>query len=219
MFPCGGEKPFGLGFCPPKDELCGPDPSLSDELTSILNELTQLSKSEHCKVALRARQVGLRGAIVPAVHSPSAALPRLTCTAWPRLLPCEVGSPPPLHLLPVQVLIASHLPSYELRHNQVESIFLSAIDMYGHQFCPENLKVRLSPVLSSTFHSVHCGPRGASGKWLPLPYMCWPSDGQGCPRGPQGSFGRSSTLQDGQQQVARLIQECDLNNSDVMEHV
>ncbi|XP_038560546.1 acetyl-CoA carboxylase isoform X4 [Micropterus salmoides] len=39
-----------------------------------------------------------------------------------------------------QVLIASHLPSYELRHNQVESIFLSAIDLYGHQFCPENLK-------------------------------------------------------------------------------
>nr|XP_019612996.1 PREDICTED: acetyl-CoA carboxylase 2 [Rhinolophus sinicus] len=76
------------------DELCGPDPSLSEELTSILNDLTQLSKSEHCKVALRARQV----------------------------------------------LIASHLPSYELRHNQVESIFLSAIDSYGHQFCPENLK-------------------------------------------------------------------------------
>ncbi|MEQ2177553.1 hypothetical protein GOODEAATRI_004759 [Goodea atripinnis] len=40
-----------------------------------------------------------------------------------------------------QVLIASHLPSYELRHNQVESIFLSAIDMYGHQFCIENLQV------------------------------------------------------------------------------
>ncbi|XP_055002917.1 acetyl-CoA carboxylase 2 isoform X1 [Sorex araneus] len=76
------------------DELCGPDPSLSDELTSILSELTQLSKSEHCKVALRARQV----------------------------------------------LIASHLPSYELRHNQVESIFLSAVDMYGHEFCPDNLK-------------------------------------------------------------------------------
>uniref|UniRef100_A0A8C2VCF5 acetyl-CoA carboxylase n=1 Tax=Chinchilla lanigera TaxID=34839 RepID=A0A8C2VCF5_CHILA len=76
------------------DELCGRDPSLSEELTSILNELTQLSKSDHCKVALRARQV----------------------------------------------LIASHLPSYELRHNQVESIFLSAIDLYGHQFCPENLK-------------------------------------------------------------------------------
>lgn len=43
----------------PKDELCGPDPSLSEELTSILNDLTQLSKTEHCKVALRARQVGL----------------------------------------------------------------------------------------------------------------------------------------------------------------
>ncbi|KAI5088493.1 acetyl-CoA carboxylase 2 isoform X3 [Silurus meridionalis] len=39
-----------------------------------------------------------------------------------------------------QALIASHLPSYEVRHNQVESIFLSAIDLYGHQFCPENLK-------------------------------------------------------------------------------
>ncbi|XP_067262908.1 acetyl-CoA carboxylase 2 isoform X6 [Chanodichthys erythropterus] len=76
------------------DQLCGRDPMLADELMVILNELTQLSKTENSKVALRARQV----------------------------------------------LIASHLPSYELRHNQVESIFLSAIDMYGHQFCPENLK-------------------------------------------------------------------------------
>ncbi|KAM3938081.1 acetyl-CoA carboxylase 2 isoform 2-T2 [Leptodactylus fuscus] len=76
------------------DQLCGRDPTLTDELMNILNELTQLSKTEHSKVALRARQV----------------------------------------------LIASHLPSYELRHNQVESIFLSAIDLYGHQFCPENLK-------------------------------------------------------------------------------
>ncbi|XP_048044599.1 acetyl-CoA carboxylase 2 isoform X5 [Megalobrama amblycephala] len=76
------------------DQLCGRDPMLADELMVILNELTQLSKMENSKVALRARQV----------------------------------------------LIASHLPSYELRHNQVESIFLSAIDMYGHQFCPENLK-------------------------------------------------------------------------------
>ncbi|CAH1789095.1 unnamed protein product [Owenia fusiformis] len=39
-----------------------------------------------------------------------------------------------------QVLIASYQPPYELRHNQVESIFLSAIDSYGHQFCPENLQ-------------------------------------------------------------------------------
>ncbi|KAE8634241.1 hypothetical protein XENTR_v10002237 [Xenopus tropicalis] len=76
------------------DQLCGRDPTLTDELMAILNELTQLSKTEHSKVALRARQV----------------------------------------------LIASHLPSYELRHNQVESIFLSAIDLYGHQFCPDNLK-------------------------------------------------------------------------------
>ncbi|NXI98643.1 ACACB carboxylase, partial [Psophia crepitans] len=76
------------------DQLCGRDPTLTDELTAILNELTQLSKTEHSKVALRARQV----------------------------------------------LIASHLPSYELRHNQVESIFLSAIDLYGHEYCPENLK-------------------------------------------------------------------------------
>ncbi|KAM8886755.1 acetyl-CoA carboxylase isoform 2-T4 [Spinachia spinachia] len=76
------------------DQLCGKDSMLADELMDILNELTQLGKMEHSKVALRARQV----------------------------------------------LIASHLPSYELRHNQVESIFLSAIDMYGHQFCPENLK-------------------------------------------------------------------------------
>ncbi|GAB0197082.1 acetyl-CoA carboxylase 2 [Grus japonensis] len=76
------------------DQLCGRDPTLTDELTAILHELTQLSKTEHSKVALRARQV----------------------------------------------LIASHLPSYELRHNQVESIFLSAIDMYGHEYCPENLK-------------------------------------------------------------------------------
>ncbi|KAK2522859.1 Acacb [Columba guinea] len=76
------------------DQLCGRDPTLTDELTAILQELTQLSKTEHSKVALRARQV----------------------------------------------LIASHLPSYELRYNQVESILLSAIDMYGHEYCPENLK-------------------------------------------------------------------------------
>ncbi|XP_017315370.1 acetyl-CoA carboxylase 1 isoform X4 [Ictalurus punctatus] len=76
------------------DQLCGRDPTLTDELMGILTELTQLSKTTNAKVALRARQV----------------------------------------------LIASHLPSYELRHNQVESIFLSAIDMYGHQFCIENLQ-------------------------------------------------------------------------------
>nr|CAB3219668.1 acetyl-CoA carboxylase-like [Phallusia mammillata] len=39
-----------------------------------------------------------------------------------------------------QVLIAAHQPPYELRHNQVESIFLSSIGSYGTEFCPENLK-------------------------------------------------------------------------------
>ena len=39
-----------------------------------------------------------------------------------------------------QILIAAHQPAYELRHNQMESIFLSAIDMYGQEFCPDNLQ-------------------------------------------------------------------------------
>lgn len=39
-----------------------------------------------------------------------------------------------------QVLIAAHQPAYELRYNQMESIFLPAIDMYGHSFHPENLQ-------------------------------------------------------------------------------
>lgn len=78
LFHSDGRKPFGFCLCPPKDELYGPDPSLSEELTSILNELTQLSKSEHCKVALRARQVGSWAAI-PAPSCPSQ------CTA-PLLL-------------------------------------------------------------------------------------------------------------------------------------
>lgn len=74
--------------------------------------------------------------------------PPLTRQSCPPSLP-QLAQPHPPSLL--QVLIASHLPSYELRHNQVESIFLSAIDMYGHQFCPDNLKVRA------------CGP----------PVQCW----------------------------------------------
>ncbi|CAL1538931.1 unnamed protein product [Lymnaea stagnalis] len=76
------------------DHLCGKEPGLTDELASILAELTQLNKTENSKVALRARQV----------------------------------------------LIAAHQPPYEHRHNQIESIFLSAIDMSGHDFCPENLQ-------------------------------------------------------------------------------
>jgi hypothetical protein len=38
------------------------------------------------------------------------------------------------------VLIQSQQPSYELRHNQFESIFLSAIS-YGSHFSPEVLQV------------------------------------------------------------------------------
>ncbi len=36
-----------------QDQLCGRDPTLADELMVILNELTQLSKMENSKVALR----------------------------------------------------------------------------------------------------------------------------------------------------------------------
>ncbi|KAF6778945.1 hypothetical protein AHF37_01156 [Paragonimus kellicotti] len=38
-----------------------------------------------------------------------------------------------------QLLISLQTPSYELRRNQAESIFLSAVDLYGNQFHPENL--------------------------------------------------------------------------------
>ncbi|KAA3676706.1 acetyl-CoA carboxylase / biotin carboxylase 1 [Paragonimus westermani] len=38
-----------------------------------------------------------------------------------------------------QLLISLQTPSYELRRNQAESIFLSAVDVYGNQFHPENL--------------------------------------------------------------------------------
>nr|XP_050846901.1 acetyl-CoA carboxylase isoform X2 [Vespula vulgaris] len=76
------------------DHLWANEPGLTDELASTLTELTSLNRTEHSRVALRARQV----------------------------------------------LIAAHQPAYELRHNQMESIFLSAVDMYGHDFHPENLQ-------------------------------------------------------------------------------
>ncbi|XP_021953724.1 acetyl-CoA carboxylase isoform X2 [Folsomia candida] len=53
-----------------------------------------------------------------------------------------------------QVLIAAHQPAYELRHNQMESIFLSAIDMYGHDFHPENLQ-KLIMSETSIFDVLH----------------------------------------------------------------
>lgn len=150
------------------------------------------------------------------MHSLSAAGPAL------GIFP-EDGSPQPLHPLhplPPQVLIASHLPSYELRHNQVESIFLSAIDMYGHQFCPENLKVRPP----ASFHVAQSTRHGPSGAWgwasgLSLPSMGWRSDAghnhehqwfssvwPGLPEGPRGSSERGcSCRMDGK--AARLSQE------------
>lgn len=76
------------------DHLWANEPGLTDELAAALAQLTALSRAEHSRVALRARQV----------------------------------------------LIAAHQPAYELRHNQMESIFLSAVDMYGHDFHPENLQ-------------------------------------------------------------------------------
>lgn len=39
-----------------------------------------------------------------------------------------------------QVLIAFQQPPYEQRHNQMESMFLSAIDMYGHRICHDSLQ-------------------------------------------------------------------------------
>ena len=39
------------------EHLCGHEPGLTEELSSILEQLTKLNSSEHSRVALRARQV------------------------------------------------------------------------------------------------------------------------------------------------------------------
>ena len=78
-----------------QDHLCSKEAGLTDDLATILSELTALNKAENAKVALRARQI----------------------------------------------LIAAHTPPYDVRYNQMESIFFSAIDMYGPDFNPENLQV------------------------------------------------------------------------------
>lgn len=104
------------------EHLCGHEPGLTDDLSSILEQLTKLNSTEHSRVALRARQV----------------------------------------------LIAAHQPAYELRYNQMESIFLPAIDMYGHSFHPENLqKLILSEtsifdVLHAFFYHTNMAVRMAS---------------------------------------------------------
>lgn len=61
--------------CALQDQLCGRDPTLTDELTAILNELTQLSKTEHSKVALRARQVSEHLVTLSPSLSPCPVLP------------------------------------------------------------------------------------------------------------------------------------------------
>ncbi len=53
-----------------------------------------------------------------------------------------------------QVLIAAHQPSYDSRHNQVESIFLSAVDNYGHNFQPDNLQTLITSE-TSIFDVLH----------------------------------------------------------------
>jgi len=90
------------------------DPTLTDELTTLLNELTLLTHVHNSKVALKSRQV----------------------------------------------LIAFQQPPYEQRHNQMESIFLSAIDMYGHKLCQENLqKLILSETsIFDVLHSFYFHP-------------------------------------------------------------
>ncbi|ODM98808.1 Acetyl-CoA carboxylase, partial [Orchesella cincta] len=97
------------------DHVWGNEPGLTDELAAILNELTQLNRSENSRVALRARQV----------------------------------------------LIAAHQPAYELRHNQMESIFLSAIDMYGHDFHPENYKLMSETSIFDVLHDFFYHPNEA----------------------------------------------------------
>ena len=42
---------------------------------------------------------------------------------------------------PLKALLASQQPSYELRHNQVESLFLSGIDAYGNQLASDSFQV------------------------------------------------------------------------------
>lgn len=90
------------------DHLWSNEPGLTDEVATVLNELTSLNRTEHSRVALRARQI----------------------------------------------LIAAHQPAYELRHNQMESIFLSAVDRYGHDFHPENLQ-KLIDSETSIFDILH----------------------------------------------------------------
>lgn len=46
------------------DHLWSNEPGLTDELAATLNELTQLNRSEHSRVALRARQVSIADVVM-----------------------------------------------------------------------------------------------------------------------------------------------------------
>ncbi|KRZ57740.1 Acetyl-CoA carboxylase [Trichinella nativa] len=98
------------------------EPGVIDDLKDVLGELTTLSKADHGKVALLARQL----------------------------------------------LIAAHQPSYDTRHNQVESIFLSALDRFGQTFQPENLyklitsETSICDVLHDFFYHPHSTVRKAA---------------------------------------------------------
>lgn len=79
-----------------------------------------------------------------------------------------------------QVLIAAHQPSYELRHNQMESIFLRAIDIYGHNFCTENLQkliiseTAISDVLTDFFyHTNHVVRKAALEVYIRRAYISY----------------------------------------------
>ncbi|CAF0784693.1 unnamed protein product, partial [Didymodactylos carnosus] len=52
------------------------------------------------------------------------------------------------------ILIAFQKPPFELRYNHMESIFLTAIDMYGHKLCEENLR-KLILSETSIFEVLH----------------------------------------------------------------
>lgn len=56
LFLCGYETSC-IAYPLSQDQLCGRDPTLTEELMAMLTEFTQLSKTTNAKVALRARQV------------------------------------------------------------------------------------------------------------------------------------------------------------------
>ena len=54
---CNKKDEINLSFDWIKDQLCGRQSGMSDEVHHLLQELTTLNRHENAKVALRARQV------------------------------------------------------------------------------------------------------------------------------------------------------------------